>query len=104
MEACVLSEMAALTSSKIAAETTEKKAEFGLEIPQAVLSIVLQDGTEQVFSLGDVTQTGSGYYLLSSEKEEIYLVATSVYTTLTIAYDSFWEEPEVVEDTTDETS
>ena len=95
--------MAALTSSKIAAETTEKKAEFGLETPQAVLSVVLKDGTEQVFSLGAVTQTGSGYYLCSSEKEEIYLVATSVYTMLTTAYDDFWEEPEV-EETTDETA
>lgn len=98
----VLSEMVTLTSSKIAAETTEKKAEFGLEAPQAVLSVLLQDGSEQVFSLGDKTQTGSGYYLSNSEKEEIYLVDTGVYTTLTTAYDDFWEEPEEVNSETTE--
>lgn len=95
----IISEIKALTSNKIVAETTEKKAEFGLETPQAVLSVLLQDDSEQIFSLGDKTQTGSGYYLYSSEKEEIYLVDSAVYTTLTTAYDDFWEEPEVVEET-----
>ena len=90
----VISEMGTLTSSKIAAETTEKKAEFGFDEPEITLSVVLQDGTEQVFSLGDKTQTGSGYYLMSTEKEEIYLVDSAVYTTLTTAYDDFFEEPE----------
>ena len=60
-------------------ENVEKPEDYGLLEPAFTLTAVWSDGTETVYSMGDETPFGDGYYLsLSGEDGTVYTVADAL--------------------------
>lgn len=92
-----LTSLGATVSSynKVAKVAEANLADFGLDEPQAVLTICYTDGTETVLSVGDFTVDGSYVYMMLSDQEDIFTVSKSVatygaYTLLDMRNVAFW--------------
>lgn len=49
---------------------------YGLDDPQATITIEMKDGTEHVFYLGDAAPQGGGYYFRDVTNSDVYLSGT----------------------------
>jgi hypothetical protein len=70
----LVSTFADLTAERLIEQSPADLAPFGLAPPKAVASIVMTDGTEKTFLLGDKTPSGTGYYLQVKGTPAVYSV------------------------------
>lgn len=58
-------------------------ADYGLADTKLTMKLILTDGTEHSFRLGDETPYAEGYYLLYENTGKIYVVGSNLHTQLT---------------------
>lgn len=58
-------------------------ADYGLDSTKLTMKLTLTDGTEHSFLMGDEAPYDAGYYLLYENTEEVFVVASNLYTQLT---------------------
>lgn len=67
----------------------EDLLEYGMEEPQNVITLKLQDGTEQVLTIGDNNEgTGNDYLMLADSDSTVYTVSSAVRTAI---YDDLYD-------------
>lgn len=75
-----LSELADVKALRILEDISDT-AEFGMDEPQNVISLKLQDGSETVLTIGDTNEgTGDDYLMLADASSTVYTVASTVRT------------------------
>ncbi len=68
-------------------------SQYGLDEPNAVISITDQDGTETTISVGDTNSTASvAYVLLNDDTTTVYAVSTSITSHLDDTIDDYIAE------------
>ena len=84
----VLTNFCALEAvSQLSGDWTEESC--GLLKPAVTASATLQDGETVTCSLGNQSPDGSGYYCKVSGKEDIYIVATDIFTSFSQTIEDF---------------
>ena len=63
-----------ISATRVIAETTEARADYGLADPISYLQATLKDGSEVTLQIGNEAVTGDGYYALVNDKDNIYLL------------------------------
>ncbi|EET60907.1 hypothetical protein BRYFOR_06973 [Marvinbryantia formatexigens DSM 14469] len=67
----------------------EDTAEYGMEDPQNVITLDMEDGTEQVLTIGDNNEsTGNDYLMLADSDTTVYTVSSDVRTAI---YDGLYD-------------
>lgn len=79
----LLDEFADVEAIKSVADNKDNLAEFGLDDPQAVGTVVLSDGTKATISFGsEVPSTDGGYYGMLEDNDGVYSFSADVFTSL----------------------
>ena len=89
-----LETLAGLTALQVI--ESKDKAEYGLDAPRVTISLTLSDGTERTFLIGDSALFEAGDYLLDVEKDRIYLIGQSLYTSFSTSWSSLVKKEELV--------
>ncbi|PWM46015.1 MAG: hypothetical protein DBX47_03120 [Clostridiales bacterium] len=69
---CVLS----LKNESTVTMNAERMSDYGLESPQATITVLKNKGENDVLLLGDKTPDGGGYYLCKNGEKAVYVVST----------------------------
>lgn len=69
----MVSAIANLKASRVMDETEELK-EYGLDSPYCKITILLKDGTQTTYSIGDMNEVTSEYYLMINEEKAVYMI------------------------------
>ncbi|NLW55089.1 MAG: DUF4340 domain-containing protein, partial [Firmicutes bacterium] len=73
----IVSNLRRINAERVVDETGERRAEFGLENPQATAEVFLTGGRKLTFYLGAPIPTGGGYYLMMEGDPRICTVLAS---------------------------
>lgn len=65
-------------TTKIAAADVNP-SDYGLDAPKVQLKVILKDGTEPEFTIGNQTPYSEGYYLRDEATGDVYVVASDVF-------------------------
>lgn len=65
---------ASMQAEKVVSEKAENLENYGLKTPAVTAKVILNDGTEKVFYLGDKTPLGNTYYLMAKDNPKVYTV------------------------------
>lgn len=68
---------AVINADAVVDENPAQLSAFGLDEPQGTLSLLLSDGTEKTFFIGDLTPAQSHYYFKDKDKSAVYTVFES---------------------------
>ena len=101
----VFSYFASVSATQLVEEDPADLEKYGLEAPRATVTVINQDGTENVLLMGNTLPTGSGCYAMVNDDPAVYALGTSLSTyadyKLTDLVDktviSTWTAPEVEE-------
>ncbi len=72
-----------MTGSKRIAAENVNRADYGVEEATCFAKLILADGTEHSFRLGNEAPYGDGYYMLYENTGDVFVVADNVHTQLT---------------------
>ena len=81
---------ASLSSRRVIGEV-ESLADFGLDDPQAVITVTRTDGTEQVLQVGDLNPGRDAYYVTRPDDPQVYSVFNTWIRTFLTDLDSLRE-------------
>ena len=76
-----------LTTQSTASENCQDLAEYGLDEPEAVMTVNYTDGTATTLKLGDKSPL-TYYYLMIDDDPNVYTVYSSVATTMMTSFES----------------
>ncbi len=82
--------------------TNTDKSEFGLDDPEITITVLLSDGRERNFYVGDRALFEDGYYVLDVENDVIYLAEEAVYTEFTEEWSALLAMEEMQKPTADQ--
>lgn len=72
-----------MTGTKRIAAADVVQADYGVDDTACVAKVILADGTEHSFRLGDKAPYDEGYYMLYENTGDVFVVADNVHTQLT---------------------
>lgn len=62
-------------------------SEYGLDDPTMTINITLTDGGKRVYKIGGLNEVVNGYYFMTSESEDVYLITDSLLLSFTKTLD-----------------
>ncbi len=71
-------EVTGLIASKIVDEDSSDVKKYGLDAPQLLITVILNDDTSRVIELGNQTPMGDGYYAKEKDKAKVYVISKYV--------------------------
>lgn len=101
--ASLLTSLSAITADTVVKDVTDS-TEYGLDDPTYHAEITMTDGSELDLTFGMENEIVSGYYLMTSESADVYLVSGTCVNYLGYSLEAYEAEEEEAEEATEDTT